>query len=127
MPLALGMSGRAPAERQHTRPIVSCLIDLGHLTPLFRSQGENKRDKCGFDRQEVDLVLDRLHHLAPEMSHLSEQWVTLTQCTKRARILMRDLVQRIFAGEVNDIGRAEAGRGFNALRIDIRKVLSPRM
>lgn len=102
-----------------TRPIVRCLIEFGYLTPLFRSQGENKRDRCGLDSREVDVVLDRLHDLAPEMPHLTVEWVTLKQCTKRARIPMRDLLQRIFLGEVKNIGRAEGDRGFNALRIDI--------
>lgn len=117
---------KLPARMNTTRPIVSCLIDLGHLTPLFRSQGENKRDKCGFDSREVDFVLDRLHHLAPELSHLPVQWVTLSQCTKRARVPMRDLLQRILAGELKDLGRAEGDRGFNALRIDMGKVRVPR-
>ncbi|WP_108500943.1 TniQ family protein [Paracoccus indicus] len=108
-----------PARMNATRPIVSCLIELGYLTPLFRSQGENKRDKCGFDSWEVDFLLDRLHDLAPEMSDLPVQWVTLTQCTKRARIPMCDLLQLTFLGEVKNIGRAEGDQGFNALRIDI--------
>lgn len=53
--------------------------------------------------------------------------MTLTQCTKRARIPMRDLLQRIFAGGMKDIGRAEGDRSFNALQIDIGKVQGPRM
>lgn len=109
-----------------TRRIVSCLIDLGHLTPLFRSQGENKRDKSGFDSREVEHVLDRLHDLAPEVPRLPVRWVTFTQCMKRRRIPMRDLLQRVFAGEVKDLGRAKGDRGFNALRIDMGKVRVPR-
>lgn len=60
-----------------------------------------------------------LHDLAPEVPHLPVHWVTLTQCTKRARIPMRDLLQRVFAGEVKNIARVEGEEGFNALRIDL--------
>jgi hypothetical protein len=111
-----------PEKMNATRPIASCLIDLGYLTPLFRSQGENKREKSGFDSHEISFVLNRLEILAPEMSQFPMQWVTLAQCTKRARIPMRKLLERIFAGEMKNMGRADGDRGFNALRIDIGEV-----
>lgn len=105
-----------------TRPIASCLIELGILTPLTRSQGENTRDKCGFDALEVEQVLDRVHVMASEMSDLPAEWVTLTQCSKRARIPMRDLLQIILSGKIRQIGRAQGEVGFNSLRISIEEI-----
>lgn len=111
-----------PALLGASRPIASCLIELGILTPLTRSQGQNTRDKCGFDALEVEQVLDRIHVMAPEMSDLPAEWVTLTQCSKRARISMRDLLQIILSGKLRQIGRARGELGFNSLRISIEDI-----
>ncbi|MFC0200366.1 TniQ family protein [Paracoccus rhizosphaerae] len=116
-----------PALLKATRPIVSCLIDLGLLAPLFRSQGENKRDKSGFDALEVERVMNRLNDLAPEMPQIPPGWITLTQCTKRARVPMRDLLRLVFQREMRKIGRIAGETGFSALRInldDVRRVMS---
>lgn len=104
-----------PALLKATRPIASCLIDLGLLAPLFRSQGENKRDKSGFDALEVERVMNRLHDLAPEMPQIPPGWITLMQCTKRARVSMRDLLRLVFDRETRKIGRIAGGTGFSAL------------
>ena len=72
---------KLPTLLNATRPIVTCLIDLGLLTPLHRSVGENTRDKCGFDAREIEQLMDRIHALAPEMTDLPPDWVNLTQCT----------------------------------------------
>ncbi|WP_374633526.1 hypothetical protein [Paracoccus sp. (in: a-proteobacteria)] len=111
-----------PARLNATRPIVTCLIELDQLTPLHRSAGQDTRDKCGFDAREAAQLLTHIHDLAPEMSDTSPQWVTLTQCTKRARIPMRQLLQEILGGSIKGIGRAPGNVGFSALRIDIEEI-----
>ncbi|QIR84943.1 TniQ family protein [Paracoccus sp. AK26] len=111
-----------PALLGATRPIASCLIDLGVLTPLTRSQGENTRDKCGFDALEVEQALEQIHVMVPEMSDVPAEWVSLNQCSKRARIPMRDLLQMILSGKLRQIGRAQGELGFNSLRISIENI-----
>ncbi|MFG6083974.1 hypothetical protein ACEUZ9_000212 [Paracoccus litorisediminis] len=111
-----------PALLNSTRPIATFLIELGLLTPLHRTSGENTRDKCGFDARELDRLLDRVHALAPEITDLPADWVTLTQCTKRARIPMRHLLQTIFQGGIKKIGRVIGESGFSALRFDIEEI-----
>ncbi|KGJ02234.1 hypothetical protein IT41_17960, partial [Paracoccus halophilus] len=111
-----------PALLAATRPIVTCLIELGLLTPLHRSSGENTRDKCGFDAREAERLLKRLHDLAPEMPDMPPGWVTLRQCSKRARIPMQQILQAIFRGRITGIGRARGDLGFGALRIDIEEM-----
>ena len=111
-----------PARLNATRPIVTCLIDLGQLTPLHRNSGHDTRDKCGFDALEADQLLTRLHDLAPDMSELPLGWVTLTQCTKRARITMQQLLRVILKGQIKGIGRASGDVGLSALRIDIEEI-----
>ncbi|MDB6180021.1 TniQ family protein [Paracoccus fistulariae] len=105
-----------------TLPTVTCLIDLGQLTPLHRSVGENTRDKCGYDIEEVNRLIKRVHDLAPETANLPSDWVTLTQCTKRGRIPMRQLLAMILQGRIRGIGRAPGGAGFKALRIDLEEM-----
>ncbi|MFH5774376.1 TniQ family protein [Paracoccus sp. NGMCC 1.201697] len=111
-----------PTLLNATRPIVTCLIGLGLLTPLHRSVGENTRDKCGLDARELNQLMDRIHALAPELTYLPTEWVNLTQCTKRARIPMRQLLQMILQGGIKKTGRAMGEPGFNALRFDIEEI-----
>ncbi len=111
-----------PALMNTTLPVVTNLIELDLLTQLHRKSGRTKRAKCGFDRRQVDELLDRLHDLAPEMPDLPGNWVTLTQCTKRARVPMQYVLQLIFEGRVSGIGRSSGELGFNAIRIDLDEV-----
>jgi hypothetical protein len=113
---------KLPTLLNATRPIVSCLVGLELLTPLHRSVGENTRDKCGFDAREIEQLMERIHALAPEMTGLPADWVNLTQCTKRARVPMRQLLQMILQSGIRKIGRAMGESGFNALRFDIEEI-----
>jgi hypothetical protein len=56
------------------------------------------------------------------MSELPLGWVTLTQCTKRARITMQQLLRVILKGQIKGIGRASGDVGLSALRIDIEEI-----
>ncbi|WP_374427519.1 TniQ family protein [Paracoccus sp. (in: a-proteobacteria)] len=105
-----------------TLPVITNLIALDLLTPLHRKSGQGTRAKCGFDQCQVAEVLDRLHRLAPEMPDLPADWATLTQCTKRARISMRALLELIFSGRVERIGRVQSDSGFSALRVDLDEI-----
>lgn len=111
-----------PALLNATRPVAECLIKLGLLNPLHRGSGKNTRDKCGFDVMEVDRLINRVHRLAPEKSDLPDAWATLTQCTKRARIPMKQLLRLILDGRIEGIGRPYGQLGFNALRVDIEEI-----
>ncbi|WBU60583.1 TniQ family protein [Paracoccus albus] len=103
-------------------PVVRTLIDLGLLTPLHRSKTPKGRDKCGFDGREVGALLDRVHSLAPEIQHHDAEWITLTQCTKRARVTMQSVLKLVFDGQIKGIGRCVGETGFKAIRIDLDEI-----
>lgn len=105
-----------------TRPVISLLIELGMLSPLRRGSGPNSRDRCGFDPSQVRRLADRIHRLAPERLGLPADRVTLNQCTKRARVPMKQLLKLILRGAIEGIGRNSGKTGFRALRLDIDEV-----
>lgn len=95
-----------PALMNTTLPVVTNPIELDLLTQLHRKSGRTKRAKCGFDRRQVDELLDRRTIWHRKCPTLPGNWVTLTQCTKRARVPMQYVLQLIFEGRVSGIGRS---------------------
>lgn len=105
-----------------TRPVLTNLIQLGLLDPLHHGQSDTSREKCGFDGYAVARLMDRIHELAPEAPEMPADWVTLTQCSKRARMTMQHLLRLVFEGRIAGIGRLSGETGFSAIRIDLDEV-----
>lgn len=113
---------KLPKILNATRSITTCLIDLGLLKPLHLGNGRNGRFSCSVDARIVETLMRRLDSHVPEMAPLPSHWVTLTQCTKRARVTMENLLRLIFNGRVKGVGRAPATNGFASVRIDLSEI-----
>ncbi len=97
---------------QHGRPIIRQRARQGCIEVEMRS--------C-HPVQQTELAPSVRRRGVPFVQ-LPTNWVTMTHCTKRARISMRHLLQMILEGGIRTIGRTKGESGFNALRFDIEEI-----
>lgn len=112
-----------PGALNCARTLVDYLFDDRLLTPIYSGRpGTHGRTQKSVDREEIAMLVGRLHATAVEMDVASDELVSISKSAEKAKIPANSVVHMILGGFLERVVRLAGQEGIGALRVDPAEV-----
>ncbi|WP_428515269.1 hypothetical protein [Roseovarius sp.] len=106
-------------DRNFTRPIVEQFFDDRLLTPIYYGRpGTRGRTQKAVDREEIAVLVGKLHATAVELGVESDGLVSVSKAAEKAKVPAITVVHMILGGFVERVFRLAGQDGLGAIRVD---------